>query len=73
MRPILAHSLRFAIPGDIETRTGGTIYDNDRLKEQDEKLYYERLAILMHRMWIDGKDFRWEAVPKKELEGLALS
>ena len=32
-----------------------------------------KLAILMHRMWIDGKDFRWESVPKKELEGLALS
>ncbi len=32
-----------------------------------------KLAILMHRMWIDGKDFRWEAVSKKELEGLVLS
>ncbi len=32
-----------------------------------------KLAILMHRMWLDGKDFRWESVPKKELEGLALS
>lgn len=32
-----------------------------------------KLAILLHRMWLDGKDFRWESVPKKELEGLALS
>jgi len=32
-----------------------------------------KLAILMHRMWLDGKDFRWESVSKKELEGLALS
>jgi transposase len=32
-----------------------------------------KLAMLMHRMWIDGKDFRWDSVAKKELEGLALS
>jgi transposase len=32
-----------------------------------------KLAILMHRMWIEGKDFRWESVSKTELEGLALS
>jgi len=29
----LAHSLRFAIPGDIETRTGGTIYDKRVMTE----------------------------------------
>ena len=32
-----------------------------------------KLAILMHRMWIEGKDFRWESVSKTELEGLVLS
>lgn len=32
-----------------------------------------KLAVLMHRMWIDSKDFRWESVPETELEGLATA
>lgn len=33
MRPRLARELAFAIPGDIETRTGGTIYDKRVMTE----------------------------------------
>lgn len=32
-----------------------------------------KLAIILHKMWITGQDFQWVAVPKEELEGLALS
>lgn len=32
-----------------------------------------KLAILMHRMWIEGKDFRWESMPQKVLEGIAAA
>jgi transposase len=32
-----------------------------------------KLAIILHKMWINGKDFEWKSVPKEELEGLALS
>jgi glycosyltransferase involved in cell wall biosynthesis len=33
MRPRLARKLWFAIPGDIDTRTGGTIYDKQMMAE----------------------------------------
>src|SRR5271168_5318727 len=33
MRPRLARRVWFAIPGDIETRTGGTIYDKRVMAE----------------------------------------
>jgi len=32
-----------------------------------------KLAIVMHRMWINAEDFKWQAVAKEELEGLQLS
>ncbi len=27
-----------------------------------------KLAITLHKMWINGQDFQWETVPKEELE-----
>jgi transposase len=32
-----------------------------------------KLAIILHKMWINGKDFEWKSVPKEELEGLMPS
>jgi transposase len=32
-----------------------------------------KLAIILHKMWVNGRDFEWKAVPKEELEGLTLS
>jgi len=32
-----------------------------------------KLAILMHRMWINKQDFQWKTMSAKELEGVALS
>jgi len=30
-----------------------------------------KLAILMHRMWLSGRNFQWQAMDEKALEGLA--
>jgi transposase len=30
-----------------------------------------KLAIILHRMWINGEDFQWKSMSAKELEGLA--
>jgi transposase len=32
-----------------------------------------KLAITLHRMWINGEDFQWKAVPAQELEALKTS
>lgn len=32
-----------------------------------------KLAIILHKMWINGKDFEWKSMSKQELEGLLPS
>ncbi len=32
-----------------------------------------KLAITLHKMWINGQDFQWQAVPKEELEAAQAS
>jgi transposase len=32
-----------------------------------------KLAITLHKMWINGQDFQWKSAPQEELEGRALS
>ena len=32
-----------------------------------------KLAIILHKMWTNGQDFQWKAVPKEELEALTAA
>jgi hypothetical protein len=31
------------------------------------------LAVILHKMWINGQDFEWKSVPKEELEATQAS
>jgi len=32
-----------------------------------------KLAVILHKMWINGQDFEWKSVPKEELEAMQAS
>ena len=32
-----------------------------------------KLAVILHKMWINGQDFEWKSVPKEELEATQAS
>ena len=73
---MLNHKVNIALEDQVAVTKVEQTFRNhtDRPLEATYLFPLPKGASLDHfAMWIDGKDFRWETVAKKELEGLALS
>jgi hypothetical protein len=68
---LTSHKLRQSKPLDIENELRGTLRNFGLKVGTVSKRHFEartcelarRLAVILHRMWVDGSEFRWGRQP----------